>query len=189
MPCSEAFTPAWKDRLFSERGKGLDSQEHSLLGTIVGSFDLSCPFQLEGQWKPQRLFCQGKLETLFQSHIVPWDQFLARKAEYGSQFLNLFHFFLNKGNKSNCHFSEIKQVERVFLAFQSPKGQQGLCLGQGRTEVGQLGPAIINPTPHLFQGIYYFTFLNHKMAGDQIWLVQKKRKSSININIYSCIFI
>lgn len=128
MPCSEAFTPGWKERLFSERGKGLDSQKRSLPGTKMGSFDLSCPFQLEGQWKPQRLFCQGKLETLFQSHIVPWDQLLARKAEYGSQFLNLFHFFKNKGNKSNCHFSEIKQVERAFLAFWSPKGQIGTLL-------------------------------------------------------------
>lgn len=44
MPCSEAFTPGWKERLFSERGKGLDSQKRSLPGTKMGSFDLSCPF-------------------------------------------------------------------------------------------------------------------------------------------------
>lgn len=133
MPYSEAFTPGWKEGLYSESEKGLVWIPRSIAWVGPQWAVLNYLALLEGQWKPQRIFCQGKVETLLE----PYSSLGLVLGQEAWVWLLVFKpipiFFFNKGHKSNCYFSEIKWVERVFPFLQSSKGQIGICLGQGKS--------------------------------------------------------
>lgn len=57
---------------------------------------------------------------------------MAKKAEYGSPFLNPFLFFLIREINVIAIFSKMKKVKRVFLALQSPEGQIGILCRPGK---------------------------------------------------------
>lgn len=56
---------------------------------------------------------------------------MAKKAEYGSPFLNPFFFLIREINVIAI-FSKMKKIKGVFLALQSPEGQIGILRRPGK---------------------------------------------------------